>query len=112
MYFLCTEIIEPNFTTKSLRSTKEKLDLLKLSPQERKQYYSHWERMSQENSMVLSHYERGKWESIAEGEKEGRQERMEKGKREIIRKLLGSMEVEEVVKLTGLNLTEIEKLKI
>ena len=118
MYFLRTETIEPNFTAKGLRSAKEKLDLLKLSPQERKQYHSHWERMSQESSMVLSHYQRGKWEGIAEGEEKGRQEGekkgrkegIEEGKREIVRKLLGLMQAEEIAKVTGLSLAEIEKL--
>ena len=111
MYFLQTEKIEPHFTAKGLPAAKEKLDLLKLSPKERKEYDSYWESISQENSMILSHYEKGKWTGREEGRKQGREEGREEEKRAIAKNLLGMMRPEEVARVTGLSLEEIEKCK-
>ena len=121
MYFLRNEKIEPHFTAKGLDAAGKKLRLLKLSPQQRREYQAYWERMSQESSMILSHYGRGKSEGrkegLIEGRKEGEQVGMAKGReeanRELARRLLqkGMMSLDEVAEITRLVLEEVRRIE-
>lgn len=96
VYFLKTEKIQPTFSAQGIRSAAKKLDILSLTDKERKAYEYYEENTHYEASMHESHYGRGKLD-----------ERVE-----IAKKLLEcSIEVDIVMKSTGLTREEVEKIK-
>ena len=96
MYFLKTETIQPTFTAQGIRSAAKKLDILSLTDKERKAYERYEENTHYEASMHESHYGRGKLDE----------------KVEIAKKLLEcNIEIDIVMKSTGLTREEVEKIK-
>ena len=71
VYFLKNDEIEDTFQAKGLHEAKARLDVLKLSDTERKQYENHVENLRYEASLI--------WSSHAEGELKGRKEGREEG---------------------------------
>ena len=55
VYLLKNESIKAGFDAQGILSAKEKLDVLKLSPEKRKEYDKYWEDVSFEASMVETH---------------------------------------------------------
>ncbi len=99
VYFLKTETIQPAFTAQGIRSAAKKLDILSLTDKERKAYERYEENTHYEASMHESHYGRGKSEGRVE-EKHAIAKRM----------LECGVEVNIVMKSTGLTREEIDKI--
>lgn len=79
IYFLKNEEISENFTAKGLKEAKETLDVLKMSPEERRAYEHHQEQLHYEASIYESTYVLGRLEGKAEGRAEGRAEGKQEG---------------------------------
>jgi predicted transposase/invertase (TIGR01784 family) len=102
IYFLKHESIKDTFKAKGLTEAKEKLDTMRLSPSEMKEYDRYIEDNRYRNSMVSSNFKMGKIEGIAigeeigiekgklEGKQEGRLEGEAKAKAELIKQFLAS----------------------
>ena len=102
IYFLKTEEIKDSFHAKGLIEAKEKLDSLKLNPQEKEEYKRYVENLTYQKSMVISNYEDGRVEGGAAG--------MIKGKIEVAKTMKKAGIANEVIKqLTGLSADEIDK---
>jgi predicted transposase/invertase (TIGR01784 family) len=90
-----------------LRKAKTVLEFLNQSDEARKLYEMRVKALKDEMNMIEGAKEEGRAEGIAEGKEEGKLE----GKAEVAKNLLAlGMSVQEVAKLTGLPVTELEKL--
>ena len=128
VYFLKNESIRPEFSAKGLAEANERLDVLRLDDQQRREYES-WEMdLHQRASMVKTHFgrghreglekglEKGREEGLEKGREEGREEGLEKGREaatvEIVRNLLQvGMSVEQLSQTTGLSVDKIRSLR-
>ena len=70
IYFLKNEEVKEEFHAKGLMETKEKLDILKLSPAEKAQYDAHINELRREASLYQSSYELDE----IKGKEQGREE--------------------------------------
>jgi predicted transposase/invertase (TIGR01784 family) len=122
IYFLKHETIKDSFKAKGLAEAREKLDSMKLSKEEIKEYDRYMEDIRYRNSMVSSNFSmgkiEGKIEGIAIGEERGIQKgiqeeriRAEKEKAKLIKNLLASgVSVEQVVMAANVPPDEVEKV--
>ena len=107
MYFLKNEELPENYRARGLKEAAEKLNMLKLSGQERQQYDKYLESLRDRQSFYESTYKQG----MAKGCKAGLAEGEKKGKLQIAANLLKSgMDPTDVAQATGLPRKEIENL--
>ncbi len=96
IYFLKNETIKDSFTAKGLAEAKEILDVMKLTPEERRQYENHKEKVRSQKNTVYT--------ASIEGQAKGRA----KEKIEIAKKLLSqNVKLETIEFSTGLTKDEI-----
>ncbi len=115
VYLLKNESIQAGFDAQGILSAKEKLDVLKLSPEKRRAYDKHWENVSFEASLVETHQVQleqavrfGKQEGMEEGREEGKKETQE----EIAKNLLKAGLDDSVIAIaTNLTVEQIKSLK-
>ena len=113
--FLKTGNIEDSYTAKGLPEAREKLRIDRLSDDERRAYIREMERRMVENDAMKSSFIDGKDEGRAEGRAEGLAEGLAKGLAKgilaVARNLkLSGMSLDEIAKMTGLPLSEIDNL--
>jgi predicted transposase/invertase (TIGR01784 family) len=99
VYFLKNETIRDDFTAKGLQQARDRLEVVKLSGEERVAYQQYTEDLRYQASMEQSKH----WEGYMEGEKRARLE--------IARKLLQTMDALAVSELTGLDLATVQSLQ-
>ncbi|OFX26186.1 MAG: hypothetical protein A2033_10140 [Bacteroidetes bacterium GWA2_31_9] len=100
IYFLKNEDIKKGFKAKGIQQANEKLNILKLSESDRKEYERFIEQIRYEESLIVSNYQVGE----IKGEK--------KGKTEVAKNAIkAGIPIEIIVKITGLSIDEIENLK-
>ena len=103
IYFLKNESIRDDFTSKNIKKAKEKLDILKMSQEERKRYERYLMNLASEIDII----EGAREEGIEEGREEGKKEKAI----EVAKTLLGlGDDIEKISKATGLTIEEIKKL--
>ncbi len=108
IYFLKTEEIQDNFKAKGLEKAKEKLDVLKLTYEERLKY----QRKVENKMLEISLLDTAKIEGKMKGEQEGIEKGEKLAKIEIAKKsLLKGLDVDVIADLTGLSIKEIKDLK-
>lgn len=100
IYFLKNEEVKDNFTAKGLLEAKEKLDSMKLSPEDKANYNRFLENLHYEASMLLT--------SRLEGEEIGIEKGIEKGIKKGI--LKGKEETAMKLKETGADIDFISKV--
>ena len=116
IYFLKNEDIKDDFNAKGLKEAKEKLDFLKMTDKERKQYEKFKMNLrdqasAYESTYVAGHFS-GKIEGKREGKIEGKQEGKREGKIEIAREMIkDGVQTSMICKYTGLTLAEVEALR-
>jgi predicted transposase/invertase (TIGR01784 family) len=110
IYFLKHEEIQEHFTARGLQAAREKLDVLKLPPEERAAYERYMEDLHYQASLFESSYGDGWREGRKEGCEEGREEGREEEKRTIARNLIGVLSVEVIAEKTGLSPEVIQRL--
>jgi len=98
VYFLKHEEIKDHFTARGLQAAREKLDILKLPPEERTAYERYVEDLHYQASMFMSSY--------GDGFHEGRKAE----KLAIAQSLIGILSVEVIAEKTGLSREAIEEL--
>ncbi|WP_069472994.1 hypothetical protein [Candidatus Marithrix sp. Canyon 246] len=95
IYFLKTAEIKDSFTAKGIKKAKKALDVLELNAEDKRTYDAYQENL---------HYQASMWESsYGLGRKEE--------KLEIAKSLLDILDIETIALKTGLNVTEVQKLK-
>jgi len=107
IYFLKTEEIQDNFKAKGLEKAKEKLDMLKLTYEEKLKY----QRKVENKMLEISLLDSAKIEGKIEGEQVGIEKGEKLAKIEIAKNLLDILDIETIAKKTGLTIKEIEDLK-
>ena len=130
IYFLKNEEIKDNFSAKGLIEAKQKLDVLKMSDNERTKYESYQRQLHQEASMYQSHYVSGKLDGekvgVEKGIKKGITKGIEKGREEerqlqernrkndklkIAKKMIQKkIRIEDIIDMTGLTKEEIGEI--
>ncbi|MFH1898700.1 MAG: Rpn family recombination-promoting nuclease/putative transposase [Candidatus Desantisbacteria bacterium] len=135
IYFLKHESIKDDFKSKNIKKMQEKLDVLRMDEKDRKSYESYLMNLARENDMMEGAREDGITEGIAEGMAEGMTKGMKKGmakgmaegmaKGKVEGKVEGmakervknaknmlkfGMRIEDIVKITGLTIDEIEEV--
>ena len=104
IYFFKRGEIKDGFKAKGLKEAKRQLDVMKLSEEERKEYGKYIEQQRYERSLIVSNYRVGEIKGKAEGKAEG--------KIEIAKNLLHSgVDIDVIIKSTGLSNEEIQKLR-
>lgn len=115
IYFLKNDDIVENVKAKGLKEAKEKLNIMKLSKEEKIDYEKYVEEQRYQASMYESHYGIGLIKGKKEGRKEGREEGREEGENikaiEIAKNLLDILDDEMIAKKTGLDIDEVKKLR-
>ena len=102
VYILKNESIRSDFDAKGIQSAYEKMNVLKLTESDRKQYDKYWENISFEASLAKSHEI-----DIYVAEKKGREETTLK----IAKELLPMMDNKAIAKITNLSEEEIQNLR-
>ena len=123
VYVLQTSTVRDDFTAAGIAEAKVKLDLLRMSPDERNRYETYLANRSSVNSALytseLEGHAKGRAEGLAEGRVEGLAEGMEKGLAEgekrkaiTIAKNLkdAGIDIDTIVKSTGLSASEIARI--
>ena len=114
IYFLKNEEVKEEFDAKGLHEAKEKLDILKLSPEEKAQYDAHIHELRREASLYQSSYElgeiKGKELGIAQGLEQGLEKGLEQGEARANEKhYLKSIETAKKMLLKGLDISDIQE---
>jgi predicted transposase/invertase (TIGR01784 family) len=99
IYFLKTEEVKDGFHAKGLKQAKETLDVLKLSPEERKEYDRYLYNWRDNESVTMSNFTAGEMKGGKQKQIEIAKKCLEKG-----------MKIADISELTGLDETEIKEL--
>ncbi len=114
-YFLKHEEVKPDFKAKGLKEAQEKLNIMKMTLEEKKIYDRYIYAYRDEQSFYLNSYVIAKLEGHAEGHAEGRVEGQLEGEKkkalEIAKNLLDVLDIETIMQKTKLSKEEIESLK-
>jgi predicted transposase/invertase (TIGR01784 family) len=114
IYFLKNEEIKDHFTARGLQAAREKLDILKLSVEERAAYERYVDDLHYQASMFLSSYGDGFNQGIKQGIEQGIEQGIDRGrlaeKIAIARSLLGIIDIEVIAEKTGLSREAIQQL--
>ncbi|HLP45306.1 MAG TPA: Rpn family recombination-promoting nuclease/putative transposase [Candidatus Kapabacteria bacterium] len=115
IYFFKNEKIKDNFTARGLKEAKEKLDILKLSDEERREYEEYLENLHYQASMYESSYKIGEMKGKKEGKEEGIEEGIEVGSKnkalEMAKKLKEKgIDIAVISETSGLAAEEIARL--
>ncbi len=119
VFFLKNEEIKDNFSAKGLSEAKRKLDILKLSKEEREIYDAYQFELHYQASMFLSTYTLGNIEGNIKGRKEGREEgkvegielgELKKAREIAIKAKQSNLPIDTIITLTGLSKEDIQKL--
>ncbi len=112
IYFLKNERIKEGSIAKGLKEAKEKLDVLNLKEQDRREYDRYLDELHYEASIVESSYGIGKIEGREEGREEGIQEGIKKGIHLVAENMLKTgVEEEIIIKATGLTFEQLKSIK-
>ena len=112
IYFLKNEQIKDSFKAKGLKEAKERLDILKLSDEERIDYDNYIKDWRDYNSLTVSNYEAGK--AIGEANKEeyaqikAKEQQLEMAKRCLAK----GMPVEDIAEVTKLDVETIKAMQL
>ena len=115
VYFLKHSEVKSSFKAKGIKSAAEKLDILKLNKAQRAEYDSFVKDRLHENSMIDSHYGRGKREGekkgLIKGEAIGIKKGIEKEQLAIVINMKEKgYEIKTIMEITGLSKRQIDKL--
>lgn len=119
IYFLKHEEVKSSFKAKGLKEAKKKLDIMKLSDKERRQYDAYDKELRDAASDYATFvtnpikYEKIlREEGFKEGEKKGFEDGIEKGKIEVVKNMMSQgIQLETISIVSGLSIADIEKLK-
>ncbi len=108
IYLFKHAVLPPDCQAKNLEKAGEKLDVLKMKPEERHRYDMYLMAMVNDQDAIDTAHNKG-WQG---GRQEGRQEGLQQGEdakaRQIAKKMLGSgMDIEMIATMTGLSPSEI-----
>jgi predicted transposase/invertase (TIGR01784 family) len=103
IYFFKNEIIKDEFTARGLKEAKEKLDIMKLSEEERREYEAYLESLHYQASMYESSYKVGEMRGIRVGAKNKAVEMAKKLKEK-------GIDIAVIAETSGLTATEIATL--
>jgi len=106
IYFLKNESIRDDFKSKNIKKVEEKLDILKMTQEEKKRYERYLMNLADEIDIIESAREEGE----KKGREEGREEGEKKGKKKTAKNMIKlGMGIEDIAKITGLTISEIEE---
>ena len=124
IYFLKHEEIKRDFNAKGLIEAKQKLDIMKLSDEERKEYEYYESEIRDQASMYLTYITNPRKIGFIEGKEEGLKEGIEKGVEkgveigiekaniENARKMIEvGIDINSISSITGLTIEDIQNLK-
>lgn len=100
IYFLKNDSIMKGSSAKGLKEASDKLKMMKLSPEEQKEFDRYFVRLMDEASVHESHYVRGQMEGEKKGDKKARVEMAREMKKQ-------GIEAGTIVAVSGLTLEEI-----
>ena len=108
VYFFKNSEVRPDFRSKNIQAAAEKLDLLKMSGEERRAYEKYLVNRASEKDMIESAYDEG----IEKGIERGIEKGIEKGRAEVALNMLriGLMTTDQIAEVTGLSAEELSRL--
>jgi predicted transposase/invertase (TIGR01784 family) len=111
--FLKKEEVSDNTKARGLKEAKEKLDILKLSSEEKMEYDRYISNWRDNESAMISNYTAGELKGKQDGKEEGKLQGKLEGKIEMARNCLADgMTIEKAAILTGLSLDEIRRISL
>ena len=116
IYTLKKSAVRSDFTAAGLQAAGEKLDLLKMTDEERAEYEKYQQAVSSQKSQLYTAelkgltegLEKGKAEGLAEGEKKGEKQKAIAIAKNLLS--LGTIPLEQIAQATGLTTEEIKAL--
>lgn len=116
IYFLKNETIRDDFKSKNIKKAREKLDILRMSKEERRRYERYLMNLASEIDIIEGAREEGMEEGKKEGRKEGRkegiEEGIEKGRKEIAKSMIKfGMSREDIARITGFTIDKIGEIE-
>ncbi len=116
IFWFKNEKIKEGSKSKNIEKVKEKLRVLKMNDEERKQYEYYLGRRASERDMVATTKEDGRNEGLKEGIEEGRKEGLRKGvenekTRTAKNSILAELTNETIKIITGLSFQQIDKIR-
>ncbi|MCI5159108.1 MAG: hypothetical protein D3906_11875 [Candidatus Electrothrix sp. AUS1_2] len=117
VYFFKNSEVRPEFRSRNIQAAAEKLDLLKMSEQERRAYEKYLVNRASEKDMIESAYDEGIEKGVQQGIEKGVQQGIEQGeKRKAVRIALnlikkGVLDDQDISEITELSVEEINDLR-
>ena len=103
IHFFKNQEVKEDTKAKGLKEAKEELDVMKLSPIERKEYEAYITDWRDNYGVIVGNYNKGKLEGKIEGKLEGKLE-------DVINMHKEGISIEIIARVTGLNVEEIDKI--
>lgn len=108
MTYLKTGKVKENTRTPGLQEVKKKLQILSMTPKERREYDAHMDTIMVQNDVLDTARDEGRAQGLEEGRAEGRAEE----RASIVRNLLASgMDTDTICKVTQLSKQEVEAIR-
>ena len=99
VYSLKNSEVPADFKSQNIDKLREKLDLLTMTPEKRRQYDKYLLRRASDEGVIRLNFE------------EGRKEGMQEGREEVARKLMDVLDDEVIAETTGLTVEQIKNLR-
>lgn len=107
------DAVPENFQSPYMRKVAEKLNILKMTSEERDAYYAYRKKLCDERNELEAAEAKGRAEGIAEGKAEGMAEGKVQERAALIRLMKqNGCTVDEIAKITSLSLNEINRYLI
>jgi predicted transposase/invertase (TIGR01784 family) len=106
IYFLKHEEIKRDFNAKGLIEAKQKLDKMKLSDEERKEYEYYESEIRDQASMYLTYVTNPRKIGFIEGKEEGKREEKIENARKMVE---AGIDINSIAAITGLTINDIQK---
>lgn len=112
MTYLKTGKVKENTRTPGLQEVKKKLQILSMTPKERREYDAHMDTIMVQNDVLDTARDEGRAQGLEEGRAEGRAEERAEERASIARNLLVSgMDTDTICTVTQLSKQEVEAIR-
>lgn len=109
--YLKDEYISPSTTVPGLKEAKERLEYLRMTPEQQRAYDNYLDTLVRDTDVMKTKLLEARIEGLKQGKAEGKAEGLAEGKAEVAKEMkLAGLDIEQIIRFTGLSREEIIKL--
>lgn len=109
--YLKDEYISPSTTVPGLKEAKERLEYLRMTPEQQRAYDNYLDTLVRDTDVMKTKLLEARIEGLKQGKAEGKAEGLAEGKAEVAKAMkLAGLDIEQIIRFTGLSREEIIKL--